>query len=694
MPKQQGIESNIALDDVIVEEISETLAGLLALTAVNENNKTLLTSETMIDSVSSLEQFLQKSTTNITTLSTMDLSKTDLQYMLGHSAVMAAQKLCQILTQGTPSLKRKKHTWQALQGAAEKLHAGSTTEESSALAVSIVFGALSLLQSSQNFEPDADDNDGDDDTTRNSVDPTKAVSSALSSTTSRNKPLRHAGRATAVHVLRTFLIHAAHTDNLDLSILNHFAKAFKLGGGKEISIAPHITANVIQNALRENLDTMPFLHNQRNFAFKKRLSGALALACQLQPWPVLSPELLVEAAIPFDYWHAAEEVCRTSYKFTDSVCLVDSSKGNVVFTSSQQKLNAKRAVERLIDGSMEDRMYRRADSLATSLYEAGGRSWYVEARFNHACETISKVIHKKQIPIVDRQIERVDKAIDKVKQDANIYGNDAEMKIQNKVYDNMTSSDFDPSSEIRKFAIEKLEEAGDLTSAKRLASLHGLDYVYDERAIMLAAAMRRRRYLQYDDVLSGPIPSLTTAPQQLVDAFQELRKEPYHHGPFGLDAEWDEETKGAAVLQLANPETTLLIDIPALLGTHDGVNAMEKTVGALLNCDDSVVAGFACRQDLSRLRASPFVQQPNSRQHWLSGTKAVIDVQNMVGKVEPTLYKTGLARACQHYFSKPLDKAEQCSLWSARPLTDHQRSYAALDAWICVAIYLKLKGGD
>jgi hypothetical protein len=32
---------------------------------------------------------------------------------------------------------------------------------------------------------------------------------------------------------------------------------------------------------------------------KQKVSGALALACQICPWPVLSPVSLVEAAIPY-----------------------------------------------------------------------------------------------------------------------------------------------------------------------------------------------------------------------------------------------------------------------------------------------------------------------------------------------------------------------------------------------------------
>ncbi|KAL3905248.1 MAG: hypothetical protein SGILL_009752 [Bacillariaceae sp.] len=676
--------------DVTSHDISETLASLLALTAVNDNNRTVLTEEILLEASSALEHFSQQpSTSTMTECTTIHASRGDIEHQLAYHAVLAARLLCQIPQSVSPSQQKKKRTWQALQAAAEKLCGGSRSQEANVLAASLVFGALALLLHSaqvggtSRISRQDDGSNGTD-----AADSAKASASALSSTIRRNKPLRLAGRFIATNILRTFLVHAAHSDTFDLGLLNHFATGFKLGGGKEIFIEPHITANAVRNALRMN-QHMVTEENECNLYNKKKVSGALALASQLQPWQIISPVSLVEAAIPLEYWHAAEEICRSAHRTVNSAANMHVEKEEFCFSPSEQKENTKRAVESLVDSAMEGRMYRRADSLATSLYEAGGRSRYVEARFNHACETICKVISRKQIPIIDRQIERVDKAVAKVQQDANLYDNSTQSTIDSD--DTSQVPPFDPSSEIRRFAIEQLEEAGDLASAKRLTGLFGFDdSVYDERAIMLAAAMRRRRYLQYDDVLSHPIPALITTAKELSDSFRKLRGNPYGSGPYGLDAEWDEETIGAAVLQLANPTMALLIDIPALLGTQEGVKAMEETVGKLLACKDSVVLGFACRQDLSRLRASPFVGSKGNRAHWLSDTRAVMDVQTLVGDAESKLEKAGLARVCQHYFQKPLDKAEQCSLWSARPLSEHQRCYAALDAWICVAIYLKL----
>ena len=223
--------------------------------------------------------------------------------------------------------------------------------------------------------------------------------------------------------------------------------------------------------------------------------------------------------------------------------------------------------------------------------------------------------------------------------------------------------------------------------------------MYDEQAAQLAAALRREKYLQYDDVFSGEVPPLITQPDELISTFDRLlRKEDdnysNNHQPenhIGFDAEWDEETSGVALLQLASVETVLLIDIPGLSSTAEGVDALRKTVGKLLENPEWTLIGFACRQDLSRLRASPCVlKEGTQQQHWISKTNAVVDVQTLVGDADPLLRTTGLSRACEEFLSKPLDKSEQCSLWSSRPLTERQRSYAALDAWVCVGIYQKL----
>jgi hypothetical protein len=762
----------------ILETVSETLCGLLAVGTFDEK----ITKQTMIDALHILRtvsgggggdtieaSITGPGTTKMggsQTMKSIPSSESvtagagvmdQLLHNLCVSATMAAYTLVQI-SSSPISIQHKKKTWQALQDATEIFHNNHhsaeadssnnnkqvvvattgyreeemtamtmpTMSESNALAVSLVFGVLALWP--------ANDVHGSS---------SKAAASALSSTTSRNKPLRHVGRPLASYLARTYLTHACNSDTFQLQILTYFAKAFKLG---DDCVDPMLTATAIRYAIRLGLDddsSSSSIVNTRSIDMeasvlmendgvdadpqKQRISGALALACQLQPWSVLSPVGLVDAAIPYDLWQTAEDICRSAHQGgqpssstssqSSSTSIPSGGGRSGTFSTTKQEENTRIAVERLIDVALEDRMFRRADSLATNLYDMGGQSRYVEARYYHACETISKVITRRQMPIIDRQIERVDRAVDQIaggeggssssssstkrdstvetqgSSDATVVPNSARREEVNAAYTPSLRMVFDPRIEIRKFALEKLEEAGEITAAQRLATLNGMDYIRDEQALLAAATSRREKYLQYDDLLRGPLPTLISNPDDLRSSFVRLLESPHRYGPFGFDAEWDDESSGAAVLQLANSDTALLIDIPSLSSTEEGLIALEETVGKLFSCTDSIVAGFACRQDLSRLRSSPCVRRRsgNCKNHWMSGTRAVVDVQNLVGKAEPKLFKAGLARVCQFYLGKPLDKAEQCSVWSARPLSDNQRAYAALDAWVCIGIYKKAR---
>jgi hypothetical protein len=346
------------------------------------------------------------------------------------------------------------------------------------------------------------------------------------------------------------------------------------------------------------------------------------------------------------------------------------------------------AVEYLIDCAMEERTYRRADTLATHLYDLGGQSRYIQARFQHACDTISQVIYKRQLPIIERQVSRIDKAVERVQQDTMgglPSGEDDQDSSPN--WSNETCL------EIRRFALTRLEEAGEHDMAHRLATLWEMDYILDPKALEEAALVRRQTYLQYDEVLTLPIPDLISDAETIRKEFASFWKHgPYPNGPFGMDAEWEEDSDGVDVLQLSHPQQALLIDIPALVSTWEGRLALQETVGQLFHSTDTIVVGFACRQDLSRLRHSS-----TKGKEWLLGTtRAVVDIQPMVVAKEPamaamgSLSRVGLARMCQYFFGKPLDKSEQCSYWGARPLSLGQRSYAALDAWVCAAVYERL----
>ena len=612
------------------EDVSETLFGLLGCISGEppSSNPTTLNS-----AISSLNAAI-----SVTKEQKLSTTLTATERLFVNSAIEVANDLCETATDSTLG---KKQTWQALQQKASILH--QTPSDANALALSFVFGALSLMRQ----------------------DSSKAAASAIASTTSRNKEFRHVGRNVANTVLKTFLIHSSCSSSLDLNTLTHFARAFKLTNEQDSQYS-EMAAKAIQYSLGQDVNESFLSDNDNDEGLEKqKISAALALSCQIGPWSHLSPVMLVESAIPYGLWHAAEQVCMNAHKSVLSIHAT-SDDIDIVFDQHVALQEATKAVEVLVDAAMEARMYRLADNMATKLYKEGGKTRFIEARLYHAYDTISKVIYKRQLPIIERQVDRVDKAVDKVKSDG------------------MTAIDSSAGNKIRKFVLAKLGEAGEVGAAHRLATMWNMDYIYDEEAILEAAAARRKRYLQYDEVLTGSTPELISDPEVLYTAFEHIQND----GPFGIDAEWDEDTIGASLFQFASQKEVLLIDIPALSSTKEGVKALSDTVGKQLDSSESVVIGFSPRQDLSRLRASPYT--PEASQHWMSGASAVVDAQRLIGDAEPKLKTLGLSRACHHYLGKPLDKAEQCSIWSARPLSESQRIYAALDAWTCTAIYGKL----
>jgi hypothetical protein len=68
--------------------------------------------------------------------------------------------------------------------------------------------------------------------------------------------------------------------------------------------------------------------------------------------------------------------------------------------------------------------------------------------------------------------------------------------------------------------------------AQQLASVYGIDCVRDDRALMLEAALRRQKYLQYDDLLPGSIPPLISRREDLRLGFVRLLEFPHIHRPF------------------------------------------------------------------------------------------------------------------------------------------------------------------
>jgi hypothetical protein len=413
---------------------------------------------------------------------------------------------------------------------------------------------------------------------------------------------------------------------VDLRIVTHFARAFQIDCRDNEGFSAFV-ANVVG----------PVLATQHD---KDSVGPALALISQLKPWSHLSPILAINAAIPLDLWHAAENICVTS----------DES-----------------AVEALIEAAFQAKTYRRADSFCTRFYEKGGKHRYLEARFLHACDTIAKLVCKGSVAVIERQVERVDRAVLRVAAESSC--------LLNKDLQRTASPD------IRRFALTRLEDAANIGAAQRYAEIWGMEYRCDEETLAATAQARKAKYIQWEDVHDGEPPDLISTPEQLLESFREISD-----GIFGFDVEWSDEAVGADLLQIATEHMTFLIDITALSATVEGANALETTIGRIFASNHCRVVGFNCTQDVSKLRSSPCARSI----HWLDSSAAVVDVQSIVTLNDVQLGKHGLSRVCERFLGKALDKSEQCSSWIDRPLTRRQRVYAALDAWVCVKVYDKV----
>jgi hypothetical protein len=306
-------------------------------------------------------------------------ANSNIKRKFSQAALVAAQELCCVATD--PSNTQEK-TIMANPPTDHWAVARGIDGIQCAFAIAFVFGALSLMKEHT----------------------VKAAASAISSTVSRNKPFCHVGGNVANHVLRAFLVHASHSDALKLNIIAQLAKAFKLTEEEEHQHAELLVATVIRYSLGLTLDgpnrsTSKDQKEEDHEVQKQRVLGALALACQVHPWPVLLPLILVNAAIPYDFWQVAEQVCGSVYK---SASVDNESVTDATGKDSTALTAAMAAVEFLVDKAMDDKTYRRADNIASNLCKEGGKSRYVEPRFYHACDTIARVIDKRPVPIIER----------------------------------------------------------------------------------------------------------------------------------------------------------------------------------------------------------------------------------------------------------------------------------------------------
>ena len=337
-------------------------------------------------------------------------------------------------------------------------------------------------------------------------------------------------------------------------------------------------------------------------------------------------------------------------------------------------------------------MYRRADVFASKYYSWVGQARYAESRYLHALDTITKLVKKRQVPIIDKQIERVDSMVKRVSKDLTSTTTSGESQGKRIRGDDIAIDTM--SESVRDFSIRKLRASNQHSAAARLAKLWDIEYNTD--LLMMEAELQKRRetYLQWNDCLGETqlLPEVISEPSVLLDQYKLLIDDDKESEIIGFDCEWSDTIQYVALLQLSSTTKTLLLDIPALTTTREGCDALKSTVGKLFTHSSGVhVIGFGCKDDIKRLIASPCVND----NHWFPQQKDlhIKDLRILIAEHSDgsQMKHFGLSRACEFFLGKQLDKAEQCSDWLARPLSPEQVEYASLDAWSCAKIYTVLQ---
>lgn len=133
------------------------------------------------------------------------------------------------------------------------------------------------------------------------------------------------------------------------------------------------------------------------------------------------------------------------------------------------------------------------------------------------------------------------------------------------------------------------------------------------------------------------------------------------------------ELNSIALLQLANAHLALLIRL-----RHTGI---PKQLVSLLQDASILKIGAAIHDDLKSLqKVKAFTPQ------------GFIDLQNIVA--DYGIGELGVRKMAAIVLGKKVSKSQQLSNWNAPTLSDAQQQYAAIDAWACREIYIKLTNGQ
>ncbi|XP_065569581.1 uncharacterized protein LOC136032986 isoform X1 [Artemia franciscana] len=168
-----------------------------------------------------------------------------------------------------------------------------------------------------------------------------------------------------------------------------------------------------------------------------------------------------------------------------------------------------------------------------------------------------------------------------------------------------------------------------------------------------------------------------------------------------IDAEWPPtfdsfETTSASVLQIATTSQVYILDVISLQKSLTG-KQKEDFLNSFYT-EKSLIIGFSFSEDLNKLeKLFPGIKE---KQGSSSNLLDLLKLWGLIKKNKPEVLpykdlpaeqdvrrKGGLSELVRQCFDVTLDKREQLSNWSRRPLTNAQVLYAASDAYVLIQIY-------
>jgi len=176
-----------------------------------------------------------------------------------------------------------------------------------------------------------------------------------------------------------------------------------------------------------------------------------------------------------------------------------------------------------------------------------------------------------------------------------------------------------------------------------------------------------------------------------IESLMEIRDQALNPalGPISMDVEWLPELNSAfspaQIIQIARPHAVFLLDVAPtsrLVTCGEPRKAFHAFMKALVNVHDEIW-GFGLEMDCKVLAKS----FPDGNAEWCNHLRLVA---RNIGCVP----HESLRSLSERVLGKTLDKEQQMSNWSIRPLLPEQVEYAACDAYVLLELQRALFGSQ